>query len=157
MLLQNIENCIETNDHRAIAIAVENGKKIVFENKSKVNIKKIKCDGCIPFGSIEKRCDFIFDITTADTGKIVYFVELKGTDVRSAIKQLNRTISNVGHLYSDAVWQGRIVVSRVAVPNIKNEANYMKLKHTLKSQKGKLSYKTKFNNRNSIKYHDYEN
>lgn len=63
--------------------------KITFVNGSRAELRKVKVDGCaITRGP---RCDYL---VIAPNG-VEHFVELKGTDVRHAVKQLAASIEQL--------------------------------------------------------------
>ncbi len=83
--MQSFGNCEDiTNDIKIVLI--EKHSKITFINNLKKDVKKIIIDDCV----IKKgaRCDYLL----IDNADVCYWIELKGTDIKHAIEQLNATI-----------------------------------------------------------------
>ncbi|WP_035694429.1 hypothetical protein [Flavobacterium soli] len=79
---QNNDCCVNNK------VANEKGKK--FEIDSKENFIKMRIDNCLIVNNQEKKCDFGFIRNLNDE---FYFVELKGSDVEQAKKQIINTIT----------------------------------------------------------------
>ncbi len=72
-----------------IVVCKENKRKIIFINNNKRNVEKIKVDGCqIKEG---KRCDYLVNFN-----EIQNFIELKGENIKYALKQIEITINILG-------------------------------------------------------------
>lgn len=82
------DDCIETLKDKKI-VCEENKRKITFVNNSRINIEKIKVDGCQIIDGV--KCDFL-----VRANKHEHFVELKGSDINHAFEQLSRTITLLG-------------------------------------------------------------
>ena len=70
----------------------ENQKKIIFRNPSRLVFLKVDVDGCTITGK-DIRCDKL--LLSSDEYQ-EYYVELKGTDVKHAISQIEETIKKLG-------------------------------------------------------------
>lgn len=70
----------------------ENQKKIIFRNPSRLVFLKVDVDGCTITGK-DIRCDKL--LLSFDEHQ-EYYVELKGTDVKHAISQIEETIKKLG-------------------------------------------------------------
>ena len=70
----------------------ENQKKIIFRNPSRLIFLKVDVDGCTITGK-DIRCD---KLLLASDEHQEYYVELKGTDVKHAISQIEETIKKLG-------------------------------------------------------------
>lgn len=79
---ENIDCCVNNK------VANEKGKR--FEIDSNENFTKIRIDNCLIISNQEKKCDFGF---IRHLNGEFYFVELKGSDVEQAKKQIINTIS----------------------------------------------------------------
>lgn len=80
------KECI-TLEAQKITTRSEKGKRIKIDNPRELPISVIRVDGCaIKSGN---KCDFMFEIDDAETS---IFVELKGSNIKHAIKQLEETI-----------------------------------------------------------------
>ncbi len=85
----NIEDCTETTKNPIISImgkGKESGKKIVFHNKARNEVRKIQVDGCVI--TTGKRCDWL--VKDKDDGE--FFIELKGTSILNGCEQLGSSI-----------------------------------------------------------------
>ncbi|MBD1936431.1 hypothetical protein [Microcoleus sp. FACHB-68] len=67
----------------------ENKSKITFKNSNQEQIRKIKVDGCAINDNKTLRCDYVL-IPQED---IEIYVELKGSDISHAVKQIQSTIA----------------------------------------------------------------
>ena len=80
------ECVVETTDSK---IKFEEKKKVViFNNPQRKTCLKVQVDGCVIKSTQETKCD---NLLVEDNGN-EHFVELKGTDVAHALKQLDGTI-----------------------------------------------------------------
>ena len=70
----------------------ENQKKIIFRNPSRLVFLKVDVDGCTITGK-DIRCD---KLLLSSVEHQEYYVELKGTDVKHAISQIEETIKKLG-------------------------------------------------------------
>src|SRR3954452_2741140 len=78
-------HCLTTVKDRIIALK-EKGKKITFRNPACNTVIKVQVDNCaITTG---KKCDWLI----VDCRGVEFYVELKGTDISTAIKQLTESI-----------------------------------------------------------------
>ncbi len=82
------EKCLEKSKNSIIPVA-EKGKTFKISNQSKHEIYKIKIDKCLINDEELLKCDYLFIDCDSEIG---YFVELKGTDIEHAYKQLITTI-----------------------------------------------------------------
>ncbi len=102
---------IEEVKHKVI-VCEENGKQARFLNGNQCTIQRIHVDGCvIPKGEIA--CDYLVR-HIAEEPYAEYFVELKGTDVKHAIEQLEASIKQLGE--KQASIRYAIVVSSKVAP-----------------------------------------
>lgn len=69
----------------------ENGCKHIGKNVNKQYIRHFKVDGEVFNGPGEERCDFLL-INDESTPKTSYYIELKGSDLPKAIRQIENTI-----------------------------------------------------------------
>jgi hypothetical protein len=94
--------------------AKEKGKQFILKNKSKSSVCKVKVDGCLITDMETKKCDYLFEV---EGGKAYFLVELKGTDVETAVEQIVTTfdILNAKIKANARIFIGVIVSS--AVPN----------------------------------------
>lgn len=79
------DECIEITKNPRIPVE-EKGKTMIFRNKKRKAVSKIKVDGCAIKDGI--RCDWL----VKNDKNIEHFVELKGGDIKHACNQLMRSI-----------------------------------------------------------------
>lgn len=82
-------NC-EHIDDRPLIIVKENRCKITFRNPSRLQIRRIHIDGCVITEGL--RCDYLL----INRDAVEHYTELKGSDVRHALQQIEATIRAVG-------------------------------------------------------------
>ncbi len=83
------QDCIEILNSKRI-VCEENKRRITFINFSNFDVSKIRVDGCQIIDGI--KCDFLIKFNSNER-----FIELKGSDVNHAIKQLMTTIKILGN------------------------------------------------------------
>jgi len=81
--------CVVSSKNKLI-VCSENNKKIIFNNSTQKKVEKITVDGCVITNGI--RCDYLVRTKELESDN---FVELKGSDVIKAIKQLERSIKKL--------------------------------------------------------------
>jgi hypothetical protein len=72
-------------------VCEERRTKITFYNATGETVERIRIDGCVIPDNTVKKCDYL--VLCGGIKKAV-FVELKGTDVITAIEQLSATLDN---------------------------------------------------------------
>jgi hypothetical protein len=80
--------CKSLSNSRKIVIRDKGSKNpvcIVFMNKSSLNVDIIDVDDCVIKSGV--RCDYLLILNDTE-----YYVELKGSDVSHAVKQIERTV-----------------------------------------------------------------
>ncbi len=71
-------------------VAKEKGKEFRVEKNHTQSVCRVKVDNCLIKDDLVKKCDFLFYI--CETKKIL-LIELKGTDIEQAVKQIVETKS----------------------------------------------------------------
>ena len=90
-----ISSCNTTTTNKIISVS-ENKRTFRVKNDSLFTINEVEVDGC--YKTTGAKCDYLFEIISKDTENnletitIVFYVELKGSDVSHAIEQLEATI-----------------------------------------------------------------
>jgi hypothetical protein len=98
--------------------AAENGKKFRFNNPSHKTICRVHVDNCLIKDQTIRKCDFLFNIVEDSK---YYLVELKGTSIDIALKQIVSTFEIVNaKIKGDPTDYTGIVVSS-AVPKAANQ------------------------------------
>lgn len=67
----------------------ENGCRHIGNNTKRQYVRHFKVDGEIFTGTVETRCDYLL---LNDDTKTAYYIELKGSDLSKAIRQIENTI-----------------------------------------------------------------
>lgn len=85
---REIAKCKHASERRWVKLEDKgtSGKSATFDNKNEVTVTRHAVDNCEDVSG--KKCDYILS-----TSKCQHFVELKGTDYRSATKQLALTVN----------------------------------------------------------------
>lgn len=92
-----LKSCQEGR-HRQF-VSCENHCKHIGDNPNGKYVRQIKVDGDVfPPGKEPKRCDYLL---LNDTDKISYYIELKGSDIRTAIEQIDSTVSLIAPTIAD--------------------------------------------------------
>lgn len=133
-----LPQCIEYNEKRRVCIAEEKGKKYQLNNISNTTIKKIKIDNCLQQNAGEKRCDFLMEI--GEHSRVI-FIELKGADLSSAIKQIYATILYLRNEFDGHRLDARIIGSK-DVPGFINTPGYKSLAKQIKPTSGTIERST---------------
>ena len=97
----------------------ENHNKHILNNSHHNKVYQYHIDGdIIPSGTSEKRCDYIVEVEIS-AKKLAFIIELKGTDIKEAIQQIDATISRLSQLQSFILYP-RIIVNRVNTHKIQD-------------------------------------
>jgi hypothetical protein len=86
--MRNFPECEEYKSDTKIVLQ-ENKSKITFLNPNQDKILKIRVDGCAIKDNETLRCDYAL----VPPNEIEIYIELKGSDVLHAVKQIESTIS----------------------------------------------------------------
>jgi hypothetical protein len=131
--MDNFGKCECSVPHRRIVLR-EKLSKITFLNNAELPIRKIKIDGCV-INNDEIRCDYVI---IRELNEEIY-IELKGSDVPHALKQIINTIN----LISDNV---KLIKKLCFVVTMSCPLTSTEI------QKQKLFFKNKFNSSLDIKH-----
>jgi len=87
--MRSFPECEECNCNSKIPIKEPpNRSEIIFLNPDAIAVRKIKVDGCVIKDNKTLRCDYI--LIPGDDVEI--YIELKGSDINHAVKQIESTI-----------------------------------------------------------------
>jgi hypothetical protein len=140
MPYDNIRNhhCTECGEQSA---HVRKERKCTYrlENPNRGTVCVTRIDECYITDGI--RCDYLF---VDCLGHGAYFVELKGSDFLHAVDQIQSTINLLQADLDGLNIFARIVATKIAVPNLQNSPNVLKLRKKLKLLSGDLKYATIF-------------
>lgn len=136
---ENHNKCTDCSEGKLIVVE-ENKRKYIFQNLSKKKVCKVKIDGCVIDSQNQRKCDYLIIICElAD----IYFIELKGRDLISAVEQLTETIKYFQSIKYEITGKifARIVLSKVPMPKaIEVDAKVIALKKLLKKSGGNFDY-----------------
>lgn len=100
-------------------VSTENHCTHIGKNPQRKYIRQFMLDGGVfPKGKKPKRCDYLL---LNDTDKASYYIELKGSDIRTAIEQIDSTISLIGPSIAEYTTTfRRIILHRVRTHEIQD-------------------------------------
>ncbi|MCI8984426.1 MAG: hypothetical protein HFI60_00535 [Lachnospiraceae bacterium] len=131
--------CLKSCDTRRIIVVEENKKRYALQNSGDV-IAVYRVDGQMIASADRVKCDnMIVDVTSL----LAVLVELKGTNLRHALSQIENTYNNVSLMLKRYRLYGRIVTSaRTNVPNLKTDPQYMRIQKAFMKHGGNLRTRT---------------
>lgn len=90
------------------------GSKYLIVNNNRKTYHKIDFENCVYKGrENETKCDY--GLLTDDT---IYYIELKGRDVKKGVKQLLSTLNETEKCFDDLHKKARIIASKISKPDI---------------------------------------
>jgi len=104
-----IDDCNEYSNNKII-IAEENRRKFILRNNSNLYINKVKVDNC--YITSGQKCDYLFEIIRDDNIEIVFYIELKGSDINHAIEQIESTLKYCNKIHTKSKKECYIVLSK---------------------------------------------
>ena len=105
-----------SDDKRKIVQFEENGMTYKGINETSKRVLRYNIDGGIIAENI-KKCDKALYLPDSST---VYFVELKGCNLKRAAEQIYQTLITLGASLDDCVIHGRAVCSRIQTPDVRS-------------------------------------
>lgn len=116
---------IEQSGFCSSIICKEKGRCFSLINNSNFYIQKIRVDGkLIKAGN---KCDYAIDASKKDNTEKIFLIELKGSDLSHACKQIQETYTFFKNKYQSNQYLFRIIVSKFKKPEL-NSIEYKKLK-----------------------------
>lgn len=100
----------------------EKRSNICFRNARRARIRKIVIDGCVIKDG--PRCDHLL----IEAAPVEHFVELKGSNVRHALDQLEATIKQVSALAETAVKRAYVISTRCPLASPEVQAHQRRFK-----------------------------
>lgn len=128
--------CLKSFDDRKKIVVEEKKKKYQLNNSKTDKVACFHVDGGMITSQDSIKCDnMLVDIDS----KLAIFVELKGTDLKHALEQVNATLNKLLPGLSNYRIFARIVTSnRTNVPNIKTCPQYVTLSKNVMKNKGNI-------------------
>lgn len=103
-------------------VCEENKCSFIVKAPKKWVLEKIKIDGGLINNNLTERCDYAVKAYSGNNLDTYIFIELKGTDLRKAISQLETTINTLKDHYSGYKHRyARAVCSRI-IPFVTSES-----------------------------------
>ena len=127
---------------RCDARLVVNEKKSRFELLycSKNEVDKFKIDNYFNQDKTQKKCDYYFNYHPSDQPNVCIFVELKGGDIETAVKQIETTLSDFERNGQfEAIKGAKVVCAIVSTGYPSDDATYRSLVKSLKSKHKRLN------------------
>lgn len=115
----------------------ENKKSIVFHNPERREVLCYCVDGGMIDDTTIVKCDGLFVVLALNRA---VFIELKGKNVKHAIKQIGNTVRIYEKDLKNFGQHGRIICSS-ATPKLQNEPYYLKLDKHFRENGGRLLVK----------------
>ena len=137
MILTQEANVL-SNDKRSVVVFSENCMEYRGLNKKKYTVIRYQIDGG-KMPNEKTRCDNALELTKHSR---IYFIELKGSDVKKAATQITQTIANYKTSLNGFIVFGRIVCSRAPRPAIRS-SQFTALKRTISQLGGDLKIGTR--------------
>lgn len=137
----NMPDCQEWHDKRpTFTLKERKGREYIGKNKARKELALFELDGCLVESDDLKKADFVFLICEE---KKAYFVELKGSDLIRAVRQMNSSLDELlKNLKGYGEVYGRIVLSKVRSNDTRN-TELSRLMKRFKKLGGNLIYKTR--------------
>jgi hypothetical protein len=103
-----MNNCVSISQAPLI-VKQECGRKVILSNPSRKKVEIGVVDGCLISNAPIERCDYYFQLSN----EYIYYVELKGSDIKKAISQIISTIVTIVEKKSINNKIGMVVCSKV--------------------------------------------
>ncbi len=133
--IDSIEQCGIINT----IVCKEKGRSFSLINNSNYYIKKIRVDGkLIKTGN---KCDYAIDVSKNKITEKIFLIELKGSDLSHACKQIHETFNYFKEYYQTNNYLFKIIVTKTKKPEL-NSIEYKKLKLLEKTENIKFKVDT---------------
>lgn len=140
---ENYRDCTKCSN-----VAEENKRKYILQNPSRKKVCKVRIDDCVITSQSQRKCDYLMivcedKVSNQAESVDLYFIELKGRDLMSAVEQLTETIKYFQakkYKFSGKIF-ARAVLSKVPMPKSIELAPEVKaLRKLLKKFGGNFDY-----------------
>ena len=141
---ENYRDCTKCSN-----VAEEHKRKYILQNPSRKKVCKVRIDDCVITSQSQRKCDYLMIVCESEASNQLesvdlYFIELKGRDLMSAVEQLTETIKYFQakeYKFTGKVF-ARAVVTRVHIPksSIDTDARVLSLRKLLKKFGGDFDY-----------------
>jgi len=123
-----IERCNKLINNPLIVVS-ENRREFRIDNRLKNQINRVEVDGCLIKNG--QKCNYLFEIIEQNR---VFYVELKGSHISEAVRQLEATIKFCKNEHINSQKSSFIVASKVP----KSRTNTQNLKKEFKKRNGHI-------------------
>ena len=134
---QKFDDCLDfEHEIRPLVVCRDHKGKSEYRynNQSRNHLSLYRVDACL-IADTGAKCDYL--LLNCDQS-MAFFIELKGSDLIQAVRQIDRAISLLSlGLKAFPVFHGRIALTRVNTTDFKN-SEYLKLQKRLKALGGDL-------------------
>ena len=134
-------NCLEFSDTRREFVCKDHKekRKYIGRNPNRNTICKFQVDKCLIPHSAQEQADYL---VINNTIRVAYLIELKGSDLRKAISQLDTTLSTLLPKLGDCQINARVVLSKVPTTHL-NSSDYIRFKKRIKRLRGTLKQQSR--------------
>ena len=129
---------LEIDDARAVIAFEENSRRYEARNPRRVRVLGYRVDGALLTGGTQKACDYLLGVPSQDR---VVLIELKGQDLRRAARQIESTLQRLSKALAGHQVDGRVILSRVAIPNVRSSV-VINVERFLAKTGGSFLYRT---------------
>ena len=143
---ENYRDCTNCSEGKLV-VAEENKRKYILQNPYQKKVCKVRIDGCVIPSQSQRKCDYLMIVCESklanEQESDIYFIELKGRDLISAVEQLTQTIKyfqTEKYKITGKVF-ARAVLSKVVNPkSIEVDSRVIALRKLLKKLDGDFAY-----------------
>jgi len=136
---ENYRDCTDCSEGKRLVVE-ENKRKYILQNPSKRKVCKVRIDGCVISSQTKRKCDYLMIVCELED---MYFIELKGKDLISAVEQLTETVKYFQAEFREIQGKvfARVVLSKVPMPkSIESDSRVVALRKLLKKLGGDFAY-----------------
>ena len=144
---ENYRACTNCSEGKSV-VAEENKSKYILQNLSRKKVCRVQIDNCVITSQSQRKCDYLMIVCEDEASNQaesvdLYFIELKGRDLMSAVEQLTETIKyfqTKKYKFSGKIF-ARAVLSKVPMPkSIELAPEVKSLRKLLKKFGGDFAY-----------------
>lgn len=103
----DIEQCSQKINYKKILVKEKKSSEITFSNEDLVEVTKVQVDNCLEIQGV--KCDWLIIISEP---YIEIYIELKGSDVDHAFKQVENTIKFLSKDYKNVIKYCYVITTR---------------------------------------------
>ncbi len=138
IMKDRLKTCEQFRDNRSTPSVSEKGKTFQIDNKERYEVACVKVDDCVFNKKDGIKCDFLFEIAAK---KKLFYVELKGSDIIKAIRQIGETLKQTNCLYPNWNYEARIIAGSTVPASIYDRREFEILKKNCNGGQIKIHHK----------------